>query len=37
VPGVVVGNGVSANRYRHADLDATISALGYRPEDDAWA
>jgi nucleoside-diphosphate-sugar epimerase len=37
VPGVVVANGVSANRYRQADLEATISALGYRPGDDAWA
>lgn len=31
VRGVVVGNGISANRYRHADLEATISTLGYRP------
>jgi uronate dehydrogenase len=37
VRGVVVGNGISANRYRHADLEATISTLGYRPKDDAWA
>jgi uronate dehydrogenase len=37
IRGVVVGNGISANRYRQADLDATMSALGYRPTDDAWA
>lgn len=37
VRGVVVGNGISANRYRQADLEDTISTLGYRPSDDAWA
>jgi len=35
--GFVVGNGISANRYRMADLEATTRALGYRPRDDAWA
>jgi len=29
--GFVVGNGISANRYRMADLEATTRALGYRP------
>lgn len=32
-----VGNGVSANRYRAADLAETMQTLGYRPVDDAWA
>lgn len=36
VRGVVVGNGTSANRYRRADLEDTMSTLGYRPRDDAW-
>ena len=36
VRGLVVGNGISANTYRHADLETTVSALGYRPRDDAW-
>jgi nucleoside-diphosphate-sugar epimerase len=37
VHGVVVANGISANTYRHADLETTFSTLGYRPQDDAWA
>jgi uronate dehydrogenase len=36
VTGFVVGNGVSFNRYRIADLEATMRQLGYRPRDDAW-
>lgn len=32
----VVANGISANRYRTADLEATMHRLGYRPLDDAW-
>jgi nucleoside-diphosphate-sugar epimerase len=32
-----VANGISANRYRQADLEATSVAIGYRPVDDAWA
>jgi nucleoside-diphosphate-sugar epimerase len=32
-----VANGISANRYRHADLSETELLLGYRPVDDAWA
>ncbi len=32
----VVANGVSANRYRIADLADTAAELGYRPTDDAW-
>jgi len=32
----VVANGISANRYRRADLKETIEQLGYRPVDDAW-
>ena len=37
LPGFTVANGISANRYRVADLEATISRLHYRPVDDAWA
>jgi nucleoside-diphosphate-sugar epimerase len=37
LPGFSVANGISANRYRVADLEATISRLHYRPVDDAWA
>jgi nucleoside-diphosphate-sugar epimerase len=33
----VVANGISANRYRVADLQETVRQLGYRPLDDAWA
>lgn len=33
----LVANGISANRYRKADLSDTIAALGYCPRDDAWA
>lgn len=33
----VVANGVSANRYRVADLQETMQQLGYRPVDDAWS
>lgn len=36
VVGFVVANGISANRYRHAELRDTINRLGYRPSDDAW-
>jgi nucleoside-diphosphate-sugar epimerase len=36
VDGSVVVNGVSANRYLIADLTETL-ALGYQPQDDAWA
>ncbi len=32
----VVANGISANRYRFADLQDTVRQLGYRPVDDAW-
>ena len=32
----VVANGISANRYRRADLAETIDLLGYRPVDDSW-
>jgi len=32
-----VANGISANRYRIAELSETIRLLGYRPVDDAWA
>lgn len=32
----LVANGVSANRYRHAELRDTSQTLGYRPTDDAW-
>ena len=35
--GFTVANGISANRYRAADLDVTVRRLGYRPVDDAWA
>jgi uronate dehydrogenase len=33
----VVANGISANRYRRADLTETMQQLGYRPVDDAWS
>lgn len=32
----LVANGISANRYRVADLQVTMQQLGYRPLDDAW-
>lgn len=32
----MVANGISANRYQVADLQATMQRLGYRPLDDAW-
>ncbi len=32
-----VANGISANRYRVADLSETTQLLGYHPVDDAWA
>jgi nucleoside-diphosphate-sugar epimerase len=32
----VVANGISANRYRFADLQDTMRQLGYRPVDNAW-
>lgn len=34
--GFAVANGVSANRYRVADLADTMDLLDYRPVDDAW-
>ena len=33
----VVANGISANRYRIADIQTTMQHLGYRPLDDAWS
>jgi len=36
VDGSVVVNGISANRYQFADL-REARALGYQPQDDAWA
>ncbi len=33
----VVANGISANRFRRADLEQTVSRLGYQPVDDTWA
>jgi nucleoside-diphosphate-sugar epimerase len=36
VTGLVVVNGISANRYRAADIDEAATLLGYRPQDDAW-
>jgi nucleoside-diphosphate-sugar epimerase len=33
----IVANGISANRYRRADLRDTIEQLGYQPVDDAWS
>jgi uronate dehydrogenase len=33
----VVANGVSANRYRRADLLDTMQQLNYQPIDDAWS
>lgn len=35
--GFFVANGISANRYRSADLEVTMQRLGYKPVDDAWA
>lgn len=35
--GFVVANGISANRYRMADLEQTRTAIGYCPIADAWA
>jgi NAD(P)-dependent dehydrogenase (short-subunit alcohol dehydrogenase family) len=32
----LVANGVSANRYRFADLQETMRRLDYQPRDDAW-
>jgi nucleoside-diphosphate-sugar epimerase len=32
----VVAHGISANRYRFADLQETMRRLDYRPSDDAW-
>lgn len=32
----IVANGVSANRYRFADLSGAAEKLGYQPIDDAW-
>jgi nucleoside-diphosphate-sugar epimerase len=33
----IVANGISANRYRRADLRDTMQQLGYQPVDDAWS
>jgi uronate dehydrogenase len=33
----MVANGISANRYRRADLQDTMRQLNYRPIDDAWS
>jgi nucleoside-diphosphate-sugar epimerase len=33
----VVANGISANRYRRADLRDTMQQLSYQPVDDAWS
>jgi nucleoside-diphosphate-sugar epimerase len=33
----IVANGISANRYRRADLRDTVQQLGYQPVDDAWS
>jgi len=33
----VVANGISANRYRRADLQDTMRHLNYQPIDDAWS
>jgi hypothetical protein len=32
-----VANGISANRYRRADLSDTVQQLNYQPVDDAWS
>lgn len=32
-----VANGISANRYRRADLRDTMQQLSYQPVDDAWS
>jgi nucleoside-diphosphate-sugar epimerase len=37
VTGFTVANGISANRFRRADLTDTMATLGYAPQDDAWA
>jgi hypothetical protein len=34
--GFVVVNGVSANRYRMADIEQATRLIGYHPVDDAW-
>ena len=36
VSGLTVINGVSANRYRLAELGEAEHRIGYRPADDAW-
>jgi hypothetical protein len=33
----MVANGISANRYRRADLQDTMRQLSYQPVDDAWS
>ena len=33
----LVANGISANRYRRADLSDTMQQLNYQPVDDAWS
>jgi hypothetical protein len=33
----IVAHGISANRYRRADLQDTMQQLSYRPVDDAWS
>jgi len=37
VRGLIVVNGISANRHRHATLGEAEALLGYEPVDDAWA
>lgn len=37
VTGFAIADGISANRYRVADLAGTTRVLGYQPRDDAWA
>ena len=34
--GFVVVNGISANRYRHAELGEPEASIGYAPRDDSW-
>jgi uronate dehydrogenase len=36
VTGLIVVNGVSANRHRFAEVGDAEDRLGYRPTDDAW-
>jgi len=36
IRGLVVVNGISANRYPAADLADAATSIGYQPKDDAW-